>query len=414
MIGIPQRRQPSPRRSGSGGAALWSGAVAAGAAATAMFLLDPGSGRRRRALLRDRMDHLRHEASDTLAKAKQDVRKRSRGMLLDARAKVKPERVDDRVLEARVRSRLGRVASHPHAIRVEARDGTVRVSGPIPQREARRAIREVAAVRGVDTVEDALERHERTTGVPSLQGGYRREWRVEFLQEHWSPTARLLALGAGGAAVGFGTNRGGWGYGLAAAGGLLCARAIADIPAKRIVGLRAGRHAVNVRKDIHIKAPVHEVFSFFCNLEAFPRVMDHLKNVTVAGGRSRWKVAGPAGIPVRWEAQITEFVRDDRIAWQSIPGSPTPNAGVIRFQPEDDGRRTRVEVRMSYTPPGGFLGHGVAKLLGKDPRRAMDQDLLRVKSLLETGTATAHGRTVSRDEVLPREAPREAGVPSPS
>ncbi len=398
-----------------GTALLFTSAAAAGAAT--MFLFDPGSGRRRRALVRDQLDHYRHTASDSLAKTRQDLRKRGRGFLLDARAKVRAEPVDDAVLEARVRSRLGRVASHPHAIRVEAHEGTVRVSGPIPQREARRVLREVAAVRGVEAVEDALERHARTTGVPSLQGGFRREWRVEFFQQHWSPTARIVALGAGGATAGYGLNRGGTlGWALAAAGGLLCARAIADVPAKRIIGLRAGRHAVNVRKDLHVKAPLQEVFSFFCNLQVFPRVMDHLKNVEVSGGRSRWKVAGPGGIPVRWEAQITEFVRDNRIAWQSIPGSPTPNAGVLRFQSEDDGRRTRVEVRMSYTPPAGFLGHAVARLLGKDPRRAMDQALLRVKSLLETGSATAHGQTVTREEILPRASRGEAGesVPSPS
>lgn len=393
--------------------------VSAAAGAATMFLFDPGGGRRRRALARDRLDHLRHEASDSVARTKEDLRKRGRGFLLDARARARAEVPDDHVLAARVRSRLGRVSSHPHAIRVEAHDGTVRLSGPIPRREARRLVREIASVRGVDAVEDALERHDRTAGVPSLQGGHRREWRAEFFQEHWSPTARIAALAAGGAALGFGLNRrGALGFSLAGAGGLLCARAIADVPAKRIVGLRAGRHAVNVQKDLHIHAPVPEVFSFFCQLEAFPRVMDHLRKIEVSGGRSRWKVAGPGGIPVRWEAQVTEFLQDQRIAWQSIPGSPLPNAGAIRFQAEDDGRSTRVEVRMSYTPPGGFLGHAVARLLGKDPRKAMDQDLLRVKSLLETGTATAHGHTVSREEVFPARAP-SAGrspedVPSPS
>lgn len=402
-----------------GGAVLLSTSAAA-MAATAAFLFDPGGGRRRRALIRDRLDHVRHATSDILARTKHDLRQRRRGFLHDTRARRNTELVDDPVLMARVRSRLGRVCSHPHAIRVDAREGTVRLSGPIAKREARRLVREIAGVRGVEAIEDALERHDRTTGVPALQGGRRREWRVEFFQEHWSPTARAAALGAGGMALGAGLRRRGpGGWSLATAGALLCARGISDVPAKRIVGLRAGRHAVRVQKDINIHAPPNEVFSFFCNLEAFPRVMDHLRNVEVAGGHSRWKVAGPAGIPVRWEAKVTAFVQDERIAWQSIPGSRTPNAGTIHFQSLDDGRRTRVEIRMSYTPPGGFLGHAVARLLGKDPRRAMDRDLLRVKSLLETGAATAHGHTVSKNEVLPTHLPSwgkggEESVPSPS
>lgn len=395
-----------------GGAAL-AGSAAAGA--TAMFLFDPFGGRRRRALVRDRVDHYRHQASDSFARTRQDLKKRTRGFFLDARARAKGEPVDGPILEARVRSRLGRVTSHPHAIRVEAHDGAVRLSGPIPRREARRLLREVGSVRGVDTVEDALERHDRNTGIPALQGGFRREWRVEFFQEHWAPTARVAALAVGGTALGFGLNRrGALGVPLAVAGGLVCARALADVPTARIVGLRAGRHAIQVQKGLHIHAPVHEVFSFFCNLEAFPRVMDHLRRVEVSGGRSRWKVAGPVGIPARWEAQIAEFVQDQRIGWRSIPGSPIPNAGTIRFLPEDEGRRTRVEVKMSYTPPGGFLGHAVARFLGKDPRKAMDQDLLRVKSLLETGTATAHGHTVTREEVLAGPRPSPEGAPTPS
>jgi uncharacterized membrane protein len=42
---------------------------------------------------------------------------------------------------------------------------------------------------------------------------------------------------------------------------------------------------------------------------------------------------------------------------------------------------------MSYTPPAGVVGHAVAKLLGSDPKSQLDQDLMRLKSTLETGKA---------------------------
>jgi uncharacterized membrane protein len=58
---------------------------------------------------------------------------------------------------------------------------------------------------------------------------------------------------------------------------------------------------------------------------------------------------------------------------------------------------TRIQIRLSYNPPAGALGHGVAALLGSDPKRAMDEDLVRFKSLLEDGRTRAHGQTVRRD-----------------
>jgi len=54
---------------------------------------------------------------------------------------------------------------------------------------------------------------------------------------------------------------------------------------------------------------------------------------------------------------------------------------------------------MSYNPPGGALGHGLATLLGSDPKRAMDEDLVRFKSLLEAGRTRAHGERVTREEL---------------
>lgn len=58
------------------------------------------------------------------------------------------------------------------------------------------------------------------------------------------------------------------------------------------------------------------------------------------------------------------------------------------FDPETDGR-TRVHVQMSYTPPAGWLGHGVAKVFRVDPKHGMDADLVRMKTLSRPGTRHA-------------------------
>ena len=72
------------------------------------------------------------------------------------------------------------------------------------------------------------------------------------------------------------------------------------------------------------------------------------------------------------------------IAWKSVEGASVENAGIVRFDPNEDGS-TRVEVKLSYNPPGGAVGHAVAALFGSDPETEMDEDLMRMKSFIETG-----------------------------
>ena len=53
----------------------------------------------------------------------------------------------------------------------------------------------------------------------------------------------------------------------------------------------------------------------------------------------------------------------------------------------EDSGTTTIDVKMSYIPIGGALGHAVAWLIGVDPKHRMDDDLLRLKTYLETGRA---------------------------
>jgi uncharacterized membrane protein len=48
------------------------------------------------------------------------------------------------------------------------------------------------------------------------------------------------------------------------------------------------------------------------------------------------------------------------------------------------------------------MGHLVAKLFGADPKHALDDDLGRLKSLLELGKTTAHHQGVTAEELISR------------
>jgi uncharacterized membrane protein len=91
---------------------------------------------------------------------------------------------------------------------------------------------------------------------------------------------------------------------------------------------------------------------------------------------------------VKWTSVTTHVEQDRELAWQTVPRSVIEHHGTIRVEPLADngaGDRTRVDVQMSYRPPAGALGHAVAKLFGSDPKTELDQDLLRLKTFLETG-----------------------------
>jgi uncharacterized membrane protein len=85
------------------------------------------------------------------------------------------------------------------------------------------------------------------------------------------------------------------------------------------------------------------------------------------------------------------------IAWRSIDGSRVDNAGSVHFSPATGGRGTEVKVVLRYDPPGGVLGATVSKLLGEDPEMNVQEDLRRLKMLMETGEiATTEGQPAGR------------------
>lgn len=367
------------------------GSVLAGAGMGAglAYFLDPDRGARRRARVRDSLVHTATMTRRALGAAGRDVAHRTYGTAASLRHLVRHEPVDDEVLVERVRAKLGRHVSHPHAIDVNAVDGVVMLSGPILEREADAVIHAVERLDGVRDVIDQLDRHEQADSIPSLQGGRPRPGeRIDALQTNWAPATRVL-VGTAGAALAvagaFRRHPGGTVAALLGAG--LVARAATNLPANRLFGVGSRRRAVDIQKTIIVDASIDGVYAFWSNYENFPRFMSRVLDVTSSERRpvqSHWNVAGPAGSVVEFDAEITRAVPNEMIAWRTLPGSPVAHAGIVRFDPEPDGR-TRVHIRMSYNPPAGWFGHGVATVFGVDPKSSMDADLARMKTLIETG-----------------------------
>lgn len=372
-----------------------------GLGAGVMYLMDPDRGRRRRALVRDKFVSVTSHVDDVAYKIGRDLAHRGTGLVAELRALGRREPVPDEVIQARVRSRLGRLVSHPHALVVHVQQGKVTLGGPILAHEVNDLLRRVTRVPGVKSVENRLDIHKQAGDLPALQGGgVRMPERFELAQENWSPAARFVADLLGASMVKRGLGRGGL-LGLLAtlSGGALILRGTTNLQTKRLTGIGAGRRAIDIRKTLNIDAPLEDVFALWSRYVEFPRFMERVRQIKDLGnGRSHWVVSGPAGVSVEWDAVVTEFVPNELIAWKTEEGSAIEHAGLVRFEPQPDGS-TRLDIRMSYNPVAGALGHLVALLSGSDPKHAMDAELIRFKSLLEHGKASAAGKHVTREEV---------------
>src|SRR6266508_3639453 len=135
-----------------------------------MYFVDPDRGRRRRALVKDKLYYSVNATIDGLSTAKRDVSHRADGLVARMRRAFRREDADDDLLVERVRAQLGRAVSHPHAIRVEVDEGCVTLRGPILHGEVKPLLHAVARVRGVCGVVNALDERETTDYVPELQG----------------------------------------------------------------------------------------------------------------------------------------------------------------------------------------------------------------------------------------------------
>jgi hypothetical protein len=219
---------------------------AAALGAAAMYLLDPDRGRRRRAIARDKTRSALNQGTQFLSAARSDARSRLQGLRAAAR-RVREDRGDpppDPVLVARVRARLGRLVSHPHGVRVDARNGAVRLSGPILKSEHTPLVIAARLVRGVRSVDDSnLVLYDSANGVPALQGDGRAA--SEAAASEWTPAVRLSAIAGGGALALYGlTCSGATRLALSGAGLALVARGSSNVPVGALLA-GAGRAATH-------------------------------------------------------------------------------------------------------------------------------------------------------------------------
>ncbi|KAA1248915.1 SRPBCC family protein [Mycobacterium simiae] len=159
----------------------------------------------------------------------------------------------------------------------------------------------------------------------------------------------------------------------------------------RASGTGSARHANgakhrSLRAAVTVRRSPEDAYRFWRHLDNLPSFMHHLQSVTVdAEGRSHWVANAPVGQSVQWDAQLVDDVPNQRIAWQSLPGSGIENGGSVEFAPAASGDGTEVRVMIGYHILGGAIGKAVATLMGESPEQQVNDDLRRFKQIMETG-----------------------------
>jgi uncharacterized membrane protein len=252
-----------------------------------------------------------------------------------------------------------------------------------PRRGPRRRARLLDVLGNVDTDElvERARRLEPVRHVRQLGGGLR----PMLEQARWTPASRAPRWLSRRGVLGRRRRHAvlqarDW----ALLGGLVGAIAAGLWLARRWSGEAEG---IEVVRTMTVDAPVERVFEFWSDFENFPRFMSHVREVERTGpDRTHWTVAGPGGTPIEWDAVVTRRVANEEIGWRTVAGSPVEHGGAVRFRPAAS-NRTRIEVRMTYRPVGGVLGHGLAALFGSDPERVIADDLARLSTHIRGGRA---------------------------
>jgi uncharacterized membrane protein len=133
-----------------------------------------------------------------------------------------------------------------------------------------------------------------------------------------------------------------------------------------------------IEKSIEIEVPVTTAYNQWTQFEEFPKFMEGIKEVKqVDDTHLRWK-ADIAGKEKEWDAEITEQIPDNRIAWRSRDGAM--NAGVVSFHRLSDSR-SKVMLQMEYDPQG--VVENVGDAVGVVSQRVLG-DLERFKRYIES------------------------------
>ncbi|MET9774078.1 SRPBCC family protein [Streptomyces sp. NPDC006367] len=134
-----------------------------------------------------------------------------------------------------------------------------------------------------------------------------------------------------------------------------------------------------VQETIEVGVPVRTAYNQWTQFESFPEFMNGVERIEQRGDTLTHWVTSVDGVHREFDAEITEQIPDERVAWTTVSGE-TKQAGVVTFRPLDTGR-TEVRLRMEFHPQG--VTEKIGDKLGVVQRQTKG-DLERFKRFIES------------------------------
>ena len=132
-----------------------------------------------------------------------------------------------------------------------------------------------------------------------------------------------------------------------------------------------------VEKSIMVNVPVSRAYNQWTQFEDFPQFMEGVERIEQKDDTHLHWVADIAGTRTEWDAEITEQIPDERVAWKNTTGAT--NAGVVTFHRLGD---DRTKIMLQLDAEGDSLKEKVGDALGLLERRVKG-DLGRFKEMIE-------------------------------
>ena len=133
----------------------------------------------------------------------------------------------------------------------------------------------------------------------------------------------------------------------------------------------------SIEKSVEVDVPVSTAYNQWTQFEEFPSFMNGVEAVKQLDETHLHWVASIGGHREEWDAEITEQIPDERVAWKATSGKG--NAGVVTFHKLDD-NRTKVMLQLDWESEG--MVEALGAMLGRDDR-AVKGDLERFKEYIQ-------------------------------
>ncbi|MEU6487478.1 SRPBCC family protein [Streptomyces sp. NPDC046887] len=134
-----------------------------------------------------------------------------------------------------------------------------------------------------------------------------------------------------------------------------------------------------VEESVEVRVPVRTAYNQWTQFESFPEFMEGVERIEQRSDTLTHWVTKVDGAVREFDAEITEQIPDERVAWTTVAGEAR-QAGVVTFHRIDD-TTTKVMLQMDFEPDG--FAETVGDKLGV-VKRQVTGDLKRFKGFIES------------------------------